>query len=74
MNEKGVRLAVFFVLGMIMGSVFVSIYIGRQIDHLTQENEILLRQQEQLQDELNHLKESMGEREKEKNNIKSGPV
>jgi uncharacterized membrane protein len=65
MNEKGVRLAVFFVLGMIMGSVFVSIYIGRQIDHLTQENEVLLRQQEQLQDELNHLKESMGEREKE---------
>jgi hypothetical protein len=43
MNEKGVRLAVFFVLGMIMGSVFVSIYIGRQIDHLTQENEVLLR-------------------------------
>ncbi len=65
MNEKGIRLAVFFILGMLMGSVFVSIYVGRQIDHLTQENEILLRQQEQLQDELNHLRESMGEREKE---------
>ena len=42
-----------------------SIYVGRQIDQLTQENEILVRQQEQLQDELNHLRESMGEKEKD---------
>ena len=65
MNGKRIRYAVFFILGMLAGGVFVNVNIGSQIDQLAQENELLHRQQVQMQEELEHLRESMGEREKE---------
>ena len=55
MNEKGVRLAVFFVLGMIMGSVFV-VFTSAVRSTISPRKRNSAPQQEQLQDELNHLK------------------
>lgn len=64
--KKGIyRLAAFFALGMLFGGVVTTMSIGGQVDKLEHTNELLCRQLELCQDELNHLKKSMGEREKE---------
>lgn len=65
MKRRIYRLAAFFALGMLFGGVAVTLSIGGQVDKLEQTNELLRRQLELCQEELNHLKKSVGEREKE---------
>ncbi len=65
MRKDIFRLAAFLVIGMLLGGVFLTVIIGRQIDKLKYANELLCRQLELCEDDLNHLKQSMGAREKE---------
>lgn len=65
MKKEILRMAAFLVAGMLLGGVFLTVIIGRQVDQLQYANELLCRQLELCQDELNHLKQSMGAREKE---------
>jgi hypothetical protein len=65
MNKEIYRMAAVLVAGMLLGGVFLTIIIGRQIDKLQYTNDLLSRQLELCQDDLNHLKQSMGARDKE---------
>lgn len=65
MKNHIIRLMALFFLGMVTGGVFVTVNLGGQIDEVTHKNELLGQQLELCRDELNHLKKSMGEKEKE---------
>jgi len=59
------RLLSILFLGAILSGVFVTLRLGGEIDAATQENELLRRQLEESRDEVNQLKRSIGEWEKE---------
>jgi hypothetical protein len=64
MKRFFIRIPALFFLGMMAGGILISVNIGGQVDEITHENELLRRQLELCQDELNQLKKSMGENEK----------
>ncbi len=65
MKKTAARLAAVFVIGIIVGGVLVTLHLGGTVDRITLENESMGQQLELCGDELDHLKKSMGERDKE---------
>lgn len=65
MNKKTASLVSVFFIGMILGGVMTTLHLGGTIDRITLENESMGQQLELYLEELNHLKKSIGEKEKE---------
>ncbi|MDD3653799.1 MAG: hypothetical protein PHO01_06395 [Desulfotomaculaceae bacterium] len=64
MRYQIIRLLAFVILGMIAGSVLVTVNVGGQVDELTHENKLLNQQLELCRDELIQEKKRLGEGEK----------